>query len=96
VGAAIGLKGGWLGVVSSYPSEMAQNFWTAIDAWTICFLVTIVASLATRPRPDHELKGLVYSLTERPRDEQLPWYMRPTVLGSIVLVSVFLLNVVFF
>src|ERR1043165_8618951 len=94
-GAAVGVKGGWLAIVANYPSEMAQNFWTAIDAWTVCFLVTIAASLMTRPRADDELKGLVYSLTERPRDEQLAWYMRPPVLGSIVLVCVFLLNVIF-
>ena len=25
----------------AYPSEMAQNFWTAIWAWTTCFVVTI-------------------------------------------------------
>ena len=48
-----------------YPSEMAQNFWTAIFAWTTCFVVTIVVSLFTRPRPDEELVGLVYSLTAR-------------------------------
>src|SRR3954454_3203936 len=29
-GAAGGVKGGWLGVVHNYPSEMAQNFYTAI------------------------------------------------------------------
>ena len=30
-GAHAGIKGGWLGhVVHTYPSEMAQNFWTAI------------------------------------------------------------------
>src|SRR5207249_7102139 len=29
--ALMGLKGGWLGtIVHHYPSEMAQNFWTAI------------------------------------------------------------------
>src|ERR1041384_1974401 len=59
-GPAAGLKGGWIGsVVHAYPSEMAQNFWTAIFAWTTCFLITIVISLATRPRPDAELVGLV-------------------------------------
>src|SRR5437773_5793776 len=43
LGSATLIKGGWLGtVLHSYPSEMAQNFWTAIFAWTICFLVTIL------------------------------------------------------
>src|SRR5258706_3253889 len=37
-GAVPGIKGGWIAVVHSYPSEMAQNFWTAIWAWTACFL----------------------------------------------------------
>ena len=31
-------------VLHTYPSEMAQNFWTAIVAWTTCFVVTIVVS----------------------------------------------------
>jgi len=95
-GAVAGVKGGWLGTLSTYPSEMAQNFWTAIDAWTICFLVTMAVSLVTRPRDERELAGLVYSLTERPRDAQLPWHRRPAVLGVVVLAATLLLNVVFF
>jgi solute:Na+ symporter, SSS family len=95
-GAIAGVKGGWLGVVSTYPSEMAQNFWTAIDAWTVCFVVTVVVSLLTRPRDERELAGLVYSLTERPRDEQLRWHRRPVVLGVVVLAATMMLNLVFF
>ena len=72
-----GIKGGWLAVVHHYPSEMAQNFWTAIWAWTTCFVVTIVVSLVTKPRPEEELRGLVYSLTERPKEGHLSWYARP-------------------
>ncbi len=94
-GAAVGIKGGWLGVMHTYPSEMAQNFWTAIWAWTTCFLVTIAVSLATKPRQDKELVGLVYALTERPREEDIPWYKRPAVLGVIVLLATLLLNLVF-
>src|SRR5438034_377768 len=86
VGAVVGVKGGWLAMAASYPSEMAQNFWTAIDAWIVCFLVTIAVSLVTKPRAERELVGLVYSLTERPRDELLPWFKRPAVLGVVVLV----------
>jgi len=96
VGAVPGIKGAWLGsVLHRYPSEMAQNFWTAIWAWTACFLVTIVVSLLTRPRPEKELVGLVYSLTERPSEENVKWYLRPAVLGVIVLGMTALLNFVF-
>ena len=74
---------------------MAQNFWTAIWAWTTCFVLTIVVSLITKPRADKELVGLVYSLTERPKEENVAWYARPAVLGVIVLLATLLLNVVF-
>ncbi len=41
-GAEVGIKGGWLSVVHHYPSEMAQNFWTAIWAFSACFVATVV------------------------------------------------------
>jgi SSS family solute:Na+ symporter len=96
LGAAPGVKGGWLAVVSRYPSEMAQNFWTAIAAFTVCFIVTIAASLATPPRAESELAGLVYGLTDRPRDDRLAWYARPAILGAMVLAGVAMLNLIFF
>jgi solute:Na+ symporter, SSS family len=95
-GAAAGIKGGWLGVVHTYYSEMAQNFWTAIFAWTVCFVVTIAVSVATRPRPESELKGLVYSLTPRPKDEGTAWYLRPALVGGLVLAATALLNIIFY
>jgi SSS family solute:Na+ symporter len=96
VGAVAGVKGGWLAVMSTYPSEMAQNFWTAIDAFVVCLFVTTAVSLVTRPRPDSELVGLVHSLTEKPSDEGLAWHQRPVILGAIVLAATGLLNLVFF
>jgi SSS family solute:Na+ symporter len=57
--------------------------------------VTVLVSLVTRPRADHELKGLVYSLTERVHDTQSQWYMRPATLGIVVLVGTLALNLLF-
>jgi len=95
-GAAVGVKGGFLGqVLHTYPSEMAQNFWTAIFAWTTCFLVTILVSLFTEPRRDEELKGLVYALTPIPKDRNLPWYKQPAPLAIVVLAMTVVLNVIF-
>ncbi len=95
-GAGVGIKGGWLQhIYHTYPSEMAQNFWTAIFAWTACFLVTILVSLFTRPQEESKLKGLVYSLTERPSSGDLPWYQRPAILGIVALVGAALLNIIF-
>ena len=95
-GATPGLKGGFLGsVLHGYPSEMAQNFWTAIFAWVSCFAITIIVSLCTRPRPDEELKGLVYSLTPKQKDEGLTWYQKPGTLAVVVLVVMIALNLAF-
>jgi SSS family solute:Na+ symporter len=79
----------------AYPSDMAQNFWGAIWAWTACFATTIVVSLLTRARPATELAGLVYGLTPRIVDRQLAWYARPAAVGVAVLALTLVLNVVF-
>lgn len=96
-GAVPGLKGAFLGsVLHTYPSEMAQNFWTAIMAWSACFLTTIVISLATpRTKTDAELVGLVHSLTPKQTDAGLAWYLRPATLGLVVLGLTLVLNIIF-
>jgi SSS family solute:Na+ symporter len=95
-GAEAGIKGGWLGKQFTFHSEMGQNFWMAIVAWTTCFVVTIVVSLATaRTKTDAELKGLVYSLTPKPETEHEAWYKQPVTLGLLVLAATILLNIIF-
>ena len=96
-GAVTLAKGGWLGsVLHVYPSEMAQNFWTAIFAWSTCFFVTILVSLITRQqKSDAELTGLVSSLTERITEDETAWYKRPASLGVLVFSFVLILNVIF-
>ena len=95
-GSAPGIKGGYFGVMHTYPSELAQTFWTAIIAWTTCFVVTILISLVSRPRPEGELRGLVWALTERPKDSEHRFWERPVTLGVIVLIMTLALNFVFF
>jgi solute:Na+ symporter, SSS family len=82
-------------VLHHYPSDMAQNFWTAIFAFSINMLVTIGVSLATAPRPEPELVGLVYSLTPRPVEGHLAWYEKPATLAIAVLAMLVVLNLVF-
>jgi len=75
---------------------MAQNFWTAIYAWTTCFLVSVAVSLATRQtKTDRELTGLVYSLTPKITDAETVWWKRPRTLGWAVMLVVIGLNIVF-
>ena len=88
-------KGGWLGRVQEFPSTMAQNFWIAIFAWSTCFVVTILISLATRPKPDSELESLVYGLTKIPHEEGVAWYLRPGPLAVVVAIICIGLNFLF-
>ena len=93
--AAPGIHGGWITILHRYPSDMAQNFWTAIFAFSANLLVTIAVSLATRPRPEQELVGLVYSMTPKPVEEHLEWYQKPSTLAFVVLGMLVVLNLVF-
>ena len=94
-GALPGIHGAWIAHVHTYPSDMAQNFWTAIFAFSVNFLVTIAISLVTTPRPEPELVGLVYSLTPKPVETHLSWYQKPATLAIAVLAILIVLNLVF-
>jgi len=79
-------KGGWLAHLVEYPSAMAQGFYTAIYAFIVCLVLTIILSLTTKQlKSDEDLTGLVYSLTPKTKDEPgIPWYDKPVVLAVIV------------
>jgi len=85
-------KGGWIAPLHLFPSTMAQNFWIAIFAWTSCFVVTIVVSLLTKPRPAEELQGLVYGLTKVPHDSGVSWYRKPAPVAILVIGVLLFLN----
>ena len=58
---------------------MAVNMYSGWWSLVVCLLVTIVVSLFTRPKPDSELRNLVYGLTPRPDEAAGRWYERPTL-----------------
>ena len=92
-----GVKGGYIKVLETFPSEMAQNFWLAAFAFTVCFTLTLVISLATKSmKTDAELRGLVYSLTPKTVDHNLSFWQRPAVLGTVLLIICVILNFIFF
>jgi SSS family solute:Na+ symporter len=96
-GAVAGIKGGWLTPLFTFRSEMGQNFYVAMVAWSTCFVLTVLVSLATpRNKTDADLTGLVYSLTPRlPPDTGERWFKRPLIVGLLVLLVTVLLNILF-
>ena len=69
---------------------------TAIYAWVVATGLTVSLSLMTRQKKsDEELRGLVYSLTPRIKEEATVWYKRTTVLAVIVGVVAITLTILF-
>jgi SSS family solute:Na+ symporter len=91
------------GAVTVFGSTDTQgpSFVGALVAFVVDVVVSVIVSLATEPKPDSELRGLVWSLTPRGslRGEEAPgdraWYRRPAVLAITVLVITLGLNIVF-
>ncbi|GAA4532895.1 sodium:solute symporter family protein [Amycolatopsis samaneae] len=77
------------------------SFVAAGTAFVVDIVVSVGVSLATTPKPDSELVGLVYSLT--PKDslkhddtgENAGWYRKPGLLAGIVLILTIALNIIF-
>jgi SSS family solute:Na+ symporter len=88
---------GWI----SYGSAQDANFWGAIAAFVGDAVVTVGVSLVTTPKPEEELRGLVWGLTRTDaRDEELApaervWYRSPYVLAAGLVVLIIILNIIF-
>jgi SSS family solute:Na+ symporter len=89
-------KGGWISPMFEIKSGMGQAFIVASFSWIANFIITIIVSLLTKPKPDEELKGLVYSLTEKVRSNETRWYIKPGPIGLILLIITILLNIILF
>jgi len=89
-------KGGWIAPEFAIKSGMGQAFIVASVSWIVNFTVTILVSLFTKPKKEDELRGLVYSLTEKPKYTGGKWYQRVVPLAVLLLVITILLNLIFF
>lgn len=89
-------KGGWIAPLHTYLSGTGQAFNIAWMAFLVCGAVTVAVSIFTKARPDDDLKGLVYSLTEKTPDTAKRWYQNPIWLGAVVLAFTLVLNIIFF
>jgi SSS family solute:Na+ symporter len=78
--------------LSSAAKAMAENMFRALWSCLICVLVTVVVSLATKPKPEAELVGLVYGATALPKEEDMPLYRRPIFWAAAVAVVFIVLN----
>ena len=89
-------KGGWIANIHTFYSGTSQAFNIAWIAFVVCFIVTVLVSLVTKPKEESQLVGLVYSLTPRQKDKAKVWYKNPLILGLIILAVTLVLNIIFF
>jgi SSS family solute:Na+ symporter len=81
--------------MSPHAKALAQDMYQALWSFLVCVIVTVVVSLATKPKTDTELNGLVYGLTEVPSVGNVPIYQQPHFWAGVVMVIFFVLNVYF-
>jgi SSS family solute:Na+ symporter len=79
--------------LSPHARDMAENMYRALWSWIVCVLVTVVVSMVTKPKPDFELTGLVYGLTDIPSEAsvaayQRPWFWAVVIAGLFIVVNV--------
>ena len=79
-----------------YGSDMAANFYGAICAWTVCFLVTCGVSAVTRPKPAAELTGLVHDAASNSSSAGFPARRRAWIFAALVLAALIVLNWIFY
>jgi SSS family solute:Na+ symporter len=74
---------------------MAQDMYQALWSFLVCVTVTVVVSLATQPKSDAELAGLVHGLTEVPSVGDVPFYKKPLFWAAVVIAVFIALNIIF-
>ncbi len=90
-----GLSTGVLGL-----SGQGASFVAAGTAFAVDIIVSVVVTGMTRPKPESELRGLVYSLTPKSDFTEgssvaAHWWLSPTKLAGVSLGLVIVLNLAF-
>jgi len=75
--------------------DQAQNMFRALWCCLICVIVTVVVSLVTKPKPDSELRDVVYGLTPIPKAEHTSWFHSPIFWGAVVAIAFVILQIIF-
>jgi len=87
----------WVPIFARSPlaKGLAQDMYQSLWACVTCVVVTVLVTLVTKPKPDAELVGLVYSLTPIAHEEHASWLHKPIVWGIAALVALVVLQIIF-
>ena len=87
----------WIAVFALSPDAkgLAQDMYQSLWSCVTCVVVTLLVTLVTKPRPDAELKGLVYSLTEVAHEDRVGLLHRPIFWGGVAMALLVVLQIIF-
>jgi solute:Na+ symporter, SSS family len=87
----------WVRVFALSPlaKGLAQDMYQALWSCVTCVVVTVLVTLVTKPRPDEELVGLVYSLTPIAHEEHASIFHKPLFWGIVAMVLFVILQIIF-
>jgi solute:Na+ symporter, SSS family len=87
----------WVHVFALSPlaKGLAQDMYQALWSCVTCVVVTVLVTLVTKPRPDQELVGLVYSLTPIAHEEHATLFHKPVFWGAAAMGIFVVLQIIF-
>ena len=87
----------WVSIFALSPQAkgLAQAMYQALWSCVTCVVVTVVVTMLTKPRPDEELRGLVYSLTDVAHEEYTSLFHRPAFWAGVALLIFAVLQIIF-
>src|SRR5215467_4280711 len=90
-------KTNWIGLFAFSPQAkgLAQDMYQSLWSCVTCVVVTVLVTLVTKPKPDSELTGLVYSLTERAQEQHTSLFHRPLFWGLAAMALLIVLQIIF-
>ncbi|HLX46282.1 MAG TPA: hypothetical protein VKR43_22705 [Bryobacteraceae bacterium] len=81
--------------LSSKAQALAEDMYRALWSCLIGVIVTVLVSLATKPKPASELVGLVYGVTPLPKEGDMPLFQRPIFWAGVSAVLLLILQWIF-
>ncbi|WP_433295343.1 sodium:solute symporter family protein [Actinoplanes sp. CA-030573] len=85
--------------VIHFNSDLDESFWGAGVAFVVAVIVAVIVTQFTPPKPENELRGLVYGLGGPSTSSDViisgekVWWRNPVLLGSIALILAVLLYI---
>ena len=81
--------------LSNNAKALAEDMYRALWSCLINVVVTVLVSLATKPKPEQELEGLVMGVTQIPKEVGVPLLAKPAFWAVVAAIAFLILQWIF-